>query len=338
MASTEGYVTSPGSRSSDPTRTGDGPSDRRSSDEIRRSIEQQRNDLDVTAEALHRKLAPRELAEQLWTDMRTRVSSGAGDMVGVMKRHPVPLGLIGAGIAWWIYETSSGRGYAFGNGRHHEDESLGVGSMSTGSYRPSSGYDSEDDDAYAEGDRGWRQRSMDMAHRSKEMAQRSGERLRSGAVQARQGFSDAIDKNPLALGAACFSLGLLAAIAVPASRWENEKMGETRDRVTRRARQAAKRAAVDAAEQGARAAQDAAERIKEEALRPPSSFNPARQRDESQGREDWRKEPGSSGGYGAASSSTSGYRGATGTSTSGVKKTGSESDAPDPWDPNRSSP
>ena len=101
-------------------------------------------------------------------------------------------------------------------------------------------------------------------------AYRSGERLRSGATHARQGFSDAIDKNPLALGAACFSLGLLAAIAVPASRWENEKMGETRDRVTRRARHAAKHAAVAATEQGARAAQEAAERIKEEAVRPPS--------------------------------------------------------------------
>jgi hypothetical protein len=321
MASTEGYVTSPGSRSSE--------GDRRSSDEIRRSIEQQRNDLDVTAEALHHKLAPRELAEQLWTDMRTRVSSGAGDMVGVMKRHPVPLGLIGAGIAWWIYEASSGRGYAFGNGRRHEeDESLGVGSMSTGSYR--SGYGSdyssgsssryasgegyEGEGAYEEGDRGWRQRSKDVAQRSIDMAQRSGERLRSGAVQARQGFSEAIDKNPLALGAACFSLGLLAAIAVPASRWENEKMGETRDRVTRRAKHAAKRAAVDAAEQGARAAQSAAERLKEEAQRTPSSYNAARQDDESHGREDWRKESGSS----------------------GVKKSGSESDAPDPWDPNRS--
>ena len=324
MASTEGYVTSPGTRSSE--------GDRRSSDEIRRSIEQQRSDLDVTAEALHHKLAPRELAEQLWTDMRTRVSSGAGDVVGVMKRHPVPLGLIGAGIAWWIYETSSGRGFAFGNGRHHEDESLGVGSMSTGSYRSKTGYDTEyssasssryasgegydGEGAYAEGDRGWRQRSMDMAQRSKEMAQRSGERLRSGAVQARQGFSEAIDKNPLALGAACFSLGLLAAIAVPASRWENEKMGETRDRVTRKARHAAKRAAVGAAEHGARAAQDAAERIKEEAQRTPSSFNAARQRDESQSGEDWRRE----------------------TASSGVKKSGSESDAPDPWDPNRSSP
>ena len=138
MASTESYVTGPGSRSTE--------GDRRSSDEIRRSIEQQRDDLDVTAEELQRKLAPRELAEQLWSDMRTRVSSGAGDVAGVVRRHPVPLGLIGAGIAWWIYETSSGRGFAFGNGGHrYEDETLGVGSMSTGSYRPGSGYGSRED-------------------------------------------------------------------------------------------------------------------------------------------------------------------------------------------------
>lgn len=353
MASTEGYVTSPGSRSSE--------GDRRSSDEIRRSIERQRDDLDVTAEALERKLAPRELAEHLWHDMRTRVSSGADDVVGMVKRHPVPIGLIGAGIAWWIYESSSGRGFRFGNGAdRYEDDSLGVGSTSTGSYPSRSGYGSRDyssrgyassgyagegEGAYAESGRNWRQRSIDAAHRS-------GERLRSGAMHARQGFSDAVDKNPLALGAACFSLGLLAAIAVPSSRWENETMGETRDRVTRRARRAAKRAAVDAAEQGARAAQDAAERIHDEAQRSPSEYE-ARKRSEHE-REDWRSEPGSSGGYRGSSSSVSSSRpsgGATsgggassgswssgaGSTATGKGKSGSESDAPDPWDPNRSS-
>src|SRR6185503_2415121 len=112
----------------------------RSSDEIRRSIERQRDDLDVTAEVLQRKLAPRELAEQLWSDMRTRVSSGAGGVVDVAKRHPVPLGLIGAGIAWWVYEQSSGRGFSFGNGRSYEEDNVGVGSMSTGSYGSGASY------------------------------------------------------------------------------------------------------------------------------------------------------------------------------------------------------
>ena len=226
---------------------------------------------------LQRKLAPRELAEQLWSDMRTRVSSGAGDMVDVVKRHPVPLGLIGAGIAWWVYEQSSGRGFSFRNGgRRYEDENVGVGSMSTGSYGSGASYsgdysssEGEDENEYGEQGEGWRRRSM-------EAAQRSAERVRSGAHHARQGFSEAVDRNPFALGAACFSLGLLAAIAVPSSRWENATLGETRDRVARRAREAAKRAAVGAAEQGARAAQDAAERIKDEAERSPSDYGEAR--------------------------------------------------------------
>ena len=131
----------------------------------------------------------------------------------------------------------------------------------------------------------------------------SAEAVRSGAHQAREGFSEAVDRNPLALGAACFSLGLLAAIAVPSSRWENATLGETRDRVTRRAREAAKRAAVGAAEQGARAAQDAAERLKDEAERSPSDYNEARKSSRQEG----------SGGSGSAG------------------------EVSDPWDPNRPS-
>ena len=298
---TEGYVT--GKRSSGSEQ------DNRSSDEIRRSIERQRDELDVTAEELQRKLAPRELAEQLWSDMRTRVSSGAGDMADVVRRHPVPLGLIGAGIAWWVYETSSGRGFSFGNGgRRYEDENLGVGSMSTGRYRSGASYSgdyssSEGENEYGEGAKGesWRRRSV-------EAAQRSTARVRSGAHHARLGFSEAIDRNPLALGAACFSLGLLAAIAVPSSRWENATLGETRDRVARRAREAAKRAAVGAAEQGARVAQDAAERIKDEAERSPSAYN-----------ESAYNEP-------KKSSRQEGSGGS-----------GSAGDVSDPWDPNRPS-
>jgi hypothetical protein len=320
MASTEGHLNEQRSTASSAA------ADHRSSDEIRRSIERQRDDLDVTAEVLQRKLAPRELAEQVWSDVRTRVSSGAGDVVGMMKRHPVPLGLIGAGIAWWIYETSSGRGFTVGNGGRYEGDDVGVGSMSTGSYRSASSYSGYSSSETGEGDydeagEGWRQRSV-------HAAQRSAQRVRSSARQAREGFSEAVDRNPLALGAACFSLGLLAAIAVPSSRWENATMGETRDRVARRAREAAKRAAVGAAEQGARAAQDAAERLKEEAQRPPSEYQEARQRSERDSAESWRKDVASSYRGGVGSTSASGESGKSGSESGGSS---------DPWDPNRSS-
>ena len=262
MASTESHLTG-----------GSSAGDRRSSDEIRRDIERRRDELDVTTEVLQHKLAPRELAEQLWHDMRTRLGGGAGEMVDVVKRHPVPLGLIGAGIAWWIYETSRGHSLTFGNGGGYEEEDLGVGSMSTGSYRSGAGYEPGAEYAssgYSSEGEGWRQRS-------RHAAQRSSERLRSGAHAARQGVSEAVERNPLALGAACFSLGLLAGIAVPASRWEDETMGDASTRVSRKAVRAAKGAAVNAAEQGARAAQSAAERLREEAERSSSEYRGTRE-------------------------------------------------------------
>jgi hypothetical protein len=231
MASTESYVT--GSQG-----------DRRTPDEIRRDIERQRDELDVTTEVLQHKLAPRELAEQLWNDVRTRVGDGAGDMVDVVRRHPVPLGLIGAGIAWWLYESASGRG----NGGDYEEDDLGVGSTSTGSYRSGSTYASGSGYESGDGEEGWRERSLRAAHRSTE-------RLRTGADSARQGFAEAVDRNPLALGAACFSLGILAGIAVPSTSWEDRTLGGASDKVSRKAKEAATDAAVRAAEESARAAQ-----------------------------------------------------------------------------------
>jgi hypothetical protein len=179
---------------------------------------------------------------------------------------------------------------------------------------------SESDEGESGEGEGWRRRSV-------QAAQRSAERVRSGAHHARQGFSDAVDRNPLALGAACFSLGLLAAIAVPSSRWENATLGETRDRVARRAREAAKRAAVGAAEQGARAAQDAADRLKDEAQRPPSEYSETRQRSEEEESESWRN-----------TAKAGGAAKTGGALKTGGAKTGTESGGTrDAWDPDRSS-
>jgi hypothetical protein len=247
------------------TRSSSLEGDHRSSDEIRRDIERQRDELDVTTEVLQRKLAPRELAEQLWQDVRTRVGGGAGEVVDVVKRHPVPLGLIGAGIAWWLYESSSGRGLSFGN--DYDEDDLGVGSMSTGSYRSKSTYSGSP--AYPgtdyESEEGWRERSLRAAHRSTE-------RLRAGAGTARQGFNEAVDRNPLALGAACFSLGILAGIAVPGTNWEDRTLGDASDQVSRKAKTVAKDAAVKAAEESARVAQKAADRLREETEVPSAQF------------------------------------------------------------------
>jgi hypothetical protein len=273
MASTEGFLT--GSSSRPPGSSYEG--DRRSSDEIRRDIERQRDELDVTTDVLQHKLAPRELAEQLWHDVRGRVGGGAGEVVDLVKRHPLPLGLIGAGIAWWIFESSSGRGPSFGDGRNRHADDRGVGSMSTGSYRTGESYTgsgraaaSSYGEQPATDSESWRQRSL-------RAAQRSTERLRSGANSARDGFSEAVDRNPLALGAACFSLGILAGIAVPSSGWEDRTLGGASDKVGRKAKHVAAEAAVKAAEESARAAQSAAERLREEAERSPSQYREQRE-------------------------------------------------------------
>ncbi len=53
----------------------------------------------------------------------------------------------------------------------------------------------------------------------------------AGAAKAREGFMDALEEHPLALGAAAIGAGLLIGLLTPPTRREDRLMGEARDRV-----------------------------------------------------------------------------------------------------------
>jgi hypothetical protein len=79
----------------------------------------------------------------------------------------------------------------------------------------------------------------------------SGEKL--GRVK------DTAERNPLGLAVGAAAIGFVAGLVLPATRVENERMGEMSDRVV----EAAKETAGDAVERGKQVAQDAAETAKE---------------------------------------------------------------------------
>jgi hypothetical protein len=86
----------------------------RSSDEIRRDIERTRAEMDETVDALENRLSPGQLVDQAWSMFR-RSGSGAGDVV---REHPVPLALMGLGVAWLAIERATG-GDADAERRYH---------------------------------------------------------------------------------------------------------------------------------------------------------------------------------------------------------------------------
>lgn len=106
-----------------------------------------------------------------------------------------------------------------------------------------------------------RERASDLTHRTRDKATSLGYSTRYQARRAQTGFWQMMEENPLAVGLATLTLGVLAGLSLPATRRENELMGETRDRLVDRIEEAGR----DALEKGKQVAETAVETIKDEA-------------------------------------------------------------------------
>lgn len=83
--------------------------DTRSSDEIRRDIERNRQRLDQTSDELGDRLSPGKVLDDLWSSMRN--SSGGNSLSALgdaVREHPVPVALVTAGLGWLLVESVSG--------------------------------------------------------------------------------------------------------------------------------------------------------------------------------------------------------------------------------------
>lgn len=87
-----------------------------------------------------------------------------------------------------------------------------------------------------------KEHALDLGHRAKDRASDLKYRTKDKAValkgqagykarQAKLGFWQKMEENPLMVGAATLALGVIAGLSLPSTRKENELMGETRDRL-----------------------------------------------------------------------------------------------------------
>ena len=95
------------------------------------------------------------------------------------------------------------------------------------------------------------------------MSRSAQRQFSDGYHRTRHSLAEAIEDYPLAVGAACFGLGLLGGLLIPRSRYEDEVMGEASDEVkskTQAAGEQVYRRAKHVASETASAAMDEAER------------------------------------------------------------------------------
>ncbi|MFO7653372.1 MAG: DUF3618 domain-containing protein [Candidatus Krumholzibacteriia bacterium] len=255
----------------------------RSTSEIRRDIEDTRADMHETVDALERKLSPGQLLDQLWD----RVGRGGAGAVGdVVREHPVPLAMVGAGLAWLAIEkaTDSGRdtgieddaanrrgAYGWEPEGSRSDRATGKAeavkdkagaAIGAAKDRVGSAVDAVKDKASHAGDA-----ASDQAGGVKDSARSAAHRIGDEAShrgrQVKRGFWSALEEQPLAMGAVAFGLGLASGLSVPGSRWEDRAMGSAAEGV----KETAKSAAQDLGESARRVANDTVEAAKQEADR-----------------------------------------------------------------------
>lgn len=117
-----------------------------------------------------------------------------------------------------------------------------------------------------------REHVADLGHRAKDRASDLKYRTKDRAValkgqagykarQAKLGFWQKMEENPLMVGAATLALGVIAGLSLPSTRKEDELMGETRDRIF----DEVKEAGQEVLEKGRHVAEAVADKVKTEA-------------------------------------------------------------------------
>ncbi|HEX2861894.1 MAG TPA: DUF3618 domain-containing protein [Lacunisphaera sp.] len=265
---------------------------------IRREIEATRRRMDDTIQAIGQRFQGRHLVDEAlhliriqqengnMTQLRNKLSDSADSayhaVVDTVKAHPVPTALVGAGLAWLIFEKTRARR---DNGEHENDVyRSGFYGDNFGSTSPSFHDDNPDrEEMFSSSEPGVmqdvRQKAGEVvenlktgaAHlreRTRQVTQSAGERARNISRQAgqqtqelyrrgRERVVSTVVTHPLESGLVCLAVGFLAGLALPTST-------RLRHAVAPGA-QALRARAQDVMERGKRVVRSAADAAKEEA-------------------------------------------------------------------------
>jgi ElaB/YqjD/DUF883 family membrane-anchored ribosome-binding protein len=184
---------------------------------ILKEIERTREEMDSTLTAIEHRLTPGQLVDQGIDYLR---KSGANEFVqnlaGQVKHHPLPVTLVGIGIAWL---------------------------MATGRQQQSAGSSSS---KLSEGTQAVRERMSQAGSSISDLGQSARQRFGDLTDSARyqvERAKDSIDymmrEQPLALGAIGVAIGAVIAAMAPRTRKEDELMGDTRDQLIDQAKEVA---------------------------------------------------------------------------------------------------
>ena len=202
--------------------------------EIRAEIEQTREDLSETVNAIQDRLQPSALASNAVDSVKDAARERLRDIadtetVQYVRANPMPTAMIGiglAGLAWFAFgRETPDTGSRDWNGRR--DWRVRPGSeVERDRYLPG---DQMDHEVSGRRRGAVRQESRDLVQQTRQTARRAQSALRR-----------TWDESPFLIGAAAAVVGALVAASIPATERENRLMGETRDNLVEGVQQTVK--------------------------------------------------------------------------------------------------
>jgi hypothetical protein len=246
----------------------DPDSDRRAR-ELRAEIEQTREEMSETIDAIQEKLRPgnvvAEATERVKNATTERVKNMvgsasqsaqgamertrhmAGDLMDSGSQTAIPAAMIGIGAAWLLidrlrnrdreYDSDYRRGYRTSGSWQPQYGEYGAQGYGAEGYR----YESEEQSGVGETLDRVSSRASEAASQARYAAMRTSRR-------ARNQFQRLLQDNPLLVGAAAVLVGAAVGMALPETERENEWMGEAKENFVDRAQDMARNAATRAQE------------------------------------------------------------------------------------------
>jgi hypothetical protein len=235
----------------------------KSSADVEREVEATRGQIDQTVEALKEKMQPRELFDEATRVMGATSNKVLTTVVDQARANPIPIALIGAGVAWLVLsqrkaaagEDFDGRGYYETYEGYDEDEGFRA-KLASKARAAADAAKSKIADA--------RTQASGLAAKAKEGLAGAGDGVdgvkgRAAALastaQARAGeygrqaqarFQQTLDTEPLILAALGLAVGAAIGASLPASRVERRYIGPHRDKIVDKGAELARTSLDDA--------------------------------------------------------------------------------------------
>ncbi|MDZ4370610.1 MAG: DUF3618 domain-containing protein [Phenylobacterium sp.] len=213
--------------------------------DVEREVEDARGRLDRTVEALKDKMQPQELFDEATKMMSQTSDKVLTTAVEQLRENPIPIALIGLGVAWLALGRTSRRP-AYADGYYPTYEGYDAGDPDSISHRVKATAEAAKsklsksaekakaklgdaqhmaEDGLAEA----RRKASDYAHVAQEKAEAYGR-----VAKAR--FDDTLDHEPLVIGAIGIAVGAAIGASLPATATERRYIGPARTKAAERAK------------------------------------------------------------------------------------------------------